>query len=196
KFRAYGFGWNVQDYRGRRLIHHSGSINYTRTQVGMMPEEGIGVVVIANLSSSTLQLALMYRVLDALLGLEPTDWSAAYLELAHRGDARAERAADRLAASRIPGTSPSVPLDRYEGTFANDIFGSVRVRREGDGLVLDYSPTYVGDLEHWHHDTFRAVWRRPGAGRSFVTFTLDERARITALDLEDFGSFARREEGG
>lgn len=192
RFKAYGFGWNVQDYQGRKLINHSGSINYTRTQVGMIPEDGIGVVVIANLSSSNLQLALMYRVLDALMGVEPTDWSAEYLELAHRGDQRAAQSADRLAASRIQGTTPSVPLERYEGTFTNDVYGDIRVRREGEGLVLDYAPMYVADLEHWHHDTFRAVWRRPGAGRSFITFSLDERARITALDLEDFGTFARR----
>jgi hypothetical protein len=127
--------------------------------------------------------------------VEPTDWSAEYLALASRGNGRAGRAADRLAASRLKDTTPSAPLDRYAGTFTSDVYGDVRVRREGPGLVLDYSPTYVADLEHWHHDTFRAVWRRPGAGRSFVTFTLDELARITALDLEDFGNFARRGEG-
>src|SRR5690606_6282189 len=27
--RAYALGWTVQDYHGRKLVHHSGSINYT-----------------------------------------------------------------------------------------------------------------------------------------------------------------------
>src|SRR5690606_20525584 len=67
--RAYALGWNVQDYHGRKLAHHSESINYTSAHVGFIPSEGIGVVVIANLSSSNLQQAFMYRVFDALLGL-------------------------------------------------------------------------------------------------------------------------------
>ena len=195
KFRAYGFGWNVQDYRGREFIHHSGSINYTRTQIGMIPSEGIGVVAIANLSDSNLQLALVYRVLDALLGVEATDWSAAYLELARRSNEREARTTREVEAARIPGTTPSLEPAAYAGTYANPIYGEARVSVEDGRLVLRYSPEYVADLEHWHHDTYRAVWRRAGFGRSFVTFSLDERGRITAMDLEDFGDFRRRPEG-
>lgn len=190
-FLAYGFGWNVQDYLGRELIHHSGNINDTRTQVGMIPSEGIGVVVIANLSNSNLQLALMYRVMDALMGVKPTEWSAEYLTLARRSDERAARSNQELEASRLQGTTPSVGLDGYVGTYSSPLWGDVTITREGEELVLSYSPDFVADLEHWHHDIFRAVWRRAGDGRSFVTFTLDDRGRITDVEMEDFGSFKR-----
>ncbi|MGH7448175.1 MAG: serine hydrolase domain-containing protein, partial [Longimicrobiales bacterium] len=80
--RAYALGWNVQDYHGRKLVHHSGSLNWTRTQIGMVPSEGIGVVVTANYGSSNLQQAVMYRVIDALMGLPARDWSAEYLAIA------------------------------------------------------------------------------------------------------------------
>src|SRR5690606_25525846 len=83
-FSAYGLGWRLHDYHGRKVVQHTGSVNYTRTQVGMIPSEGIGVVVIANLSSSTLQTALMYRVFDMFLGLPERDWSAEDLALAER----------------------------------------------------------------------------------------------------------------
>src|SRR5690606_14629073 len=86
-FSAYGLGWRLHDYHGRKIVQHTGSVNYTRTQVGMIPSEGIGVVVMANLSSSTLQTALMYRVFDLLLGLPETDWSGEYLALARRSRA-------------------------------------------------------------------------------------------------------------
>ncbi len=195
-FEAYGFGWDVQDYRGRTLVHHSGSINYTRTQVGFIPSEGIGVVAIANLSSSDLQLALMYRVLDALLGAPATDWSARYLELAKRNRARSAERAQLLEASRLEGTSPSVPLHEYAGTYESDLWGELEVTQEGDHLVIHYSPDFVADLEHWHHDIFRGTWRRAGDGRSFVTFALDERAHITAVDVEDLGTFRHTERSG
>jgi CubicO group peptidase (beta-lactamase class C family) len=193
-FRAYGLGWSLQDYKGRKLVHHSGTLNWTRTQVGMIPAEGLGVVVIANLGSSNLQHALMYRVLDALLGEPAHDWSAEYLALARRArDRGAERAAEADSA-RIAGTRPSLALERYVGTYTHDLYGEMRLALEDGALVLRYSPDYVADLEHWHHDTFRATWRRPGFGHAFVTFSLDPRARAASMRVEDFGTFTRAPE--
>ncbi|MBW3552734.1 MAG: serine hydrolase [Gemmatimonadetes bacterium] len=192
-FRAYGLGWRLYDYRGRKMVEHTGNVNYTRTQVGMIPSEGIGVVAFANLSSSGLQIALMHRVFDALLGLPERDWSAEYLALNRRSSARSEERREELEASRVKGTRPSLPLEDYAGTYTDSLYGELRIEREGRGLVLRYAePHYVADLEHWHHDTFRAVWRRPGFGRSFVTFTLDPRARAKAVDLQGFTMFTRR----
>ena len=194
KFRAYTFAWNVQDWHNRVLVHHSGSINYTRTHVGFIPSEGIGFAAIANLTSSSLQEALMYRVFDQLLGAPAVDWSAEMLAQSRRSNERSGRSAQELDSARIEGTTPSVALDGYAGTYVNDLYGDVQVIVEGGKLVLQYSPAYVGDLEHWHHDTFRTAWRPVGAGRSFVTFSLDERARITALELDGFGTFTRKVE--
>jgi CubicO group peptidase (beta-lactamase class C family) len=188
--QAYALGWRVQDYHGRKLVHHSGNINYTRTQVSMVPEEGLGVVAVANLSTSNLQLALTLRVLDAYLGQPARDWSAEYLELAERdqsGDSERE-----LDEARMADSPPSLPLEAYAGRYDNEIFGEIRIDEESVGLVLSYSPEYVADLEHWHDDVFRAMWRRPGAGDAFVTFTIDARARVPSLDLAGLGEFRRR----
>ena len=194
-FRAYALGWRLQDYKGRKLVNHSGSINYTRTQVSMIPSEDIGVVVMANLSSSNLQLAITFRVLDALMGLAARDWSAEYLEVARRGEDRSAETARQLEAARLPDTKPSLNLEDYGGTFSSPLFGEVRVTLEGDGLVLHYSEEYVADLQHWHQDVFRAVWRRPGAGRTFVTFSLDERGRIPSVEVDGFDVFRRTSPG-
>jgi CubicO group peptidase (beta-lactamase class C family) len=201
-FLAYALGWRVQDLNGRKVVHHSGSINYTRTQVTLVPEDGIGVVAMANLSSSNLQLALTHWVLDALQGREPADWSELYLELQERSEASSARSAAELEAARLAGVGPSLPLDRYAGVYQDALFGEIRLRQEeaGEGggdegmrLVMDYSPEYVADLEPWHQDIFRATWRRPGAGRTFVRFTLDTRGRVTEVVVDGFATFGRVE---
>lgn len=189
--RAYGLGWIVQDYHGRKLVHHSGSLNNTRTQVGMVPSERIGVVAIANLGSSNLQLAIMHRVLDALMGLPERDYSAEYLELAKRGEERSARTAREVEEARVPDTRPSLELAGYAGTYESELYGDVTIALEDGRLVLRYAPDYIADLEHWHHDTFRAAWRTRGFGRSFVTFGLDRRARAVRLELDGFGEFGR-----
>jgi len=200
-FQAYGLGWRLKDLHGRKLVHHSGSINYTRTQVTVIPDEGIGIVAMANLSTSNLQLALSHWILDRLQGREPADWSGQYLELAKRSRKASERAETELEEARLAGVGPSLPLDAYAGTYEDDLFGMLRVElsegvagsEEGDGvdaLVLLYSPEYVADLEHWHQDAFRVHWRRPGAGRTFVRFSVDTRGRVTSAELDGFTDFA------
>ena len=191
--RAYALGWTVQDYYGHELVQHSGSLNWTRTHVMMVPEADIGVVAIANLGSSNLQQGIAYRVIDALLGLPQRDWSGELLALAERGEERSERRAREIEESRIANTTPSLPLEKYAGTYRSELYGDVRMTLENGGLVLDYAPDYIADLEHWHHDTFRAVWRRPGYGRDFVTFSLNRAAEADELELEGFGEFERVE---
>src|SRR5690606_15191295 len=128
---------------------------------------------------------------DALLGVPETDWSAEYLALYERSRERGERRAAELEAERAEGTGPSLAASDYAGLYADSLYGEVRVEAGPYGLVLRYSPDYVADLEHWHHDTFRAVWRRDGFGRAFVTFTLDPRGRPRDLELQGFTTFRR-----
>jgi CubicO group peptidase (beta-lactamase class C family) len=187
-FRTYGLGWFLQDYHGHKMVHHSGSLNWTRTHVMMIPERRIGVVAIANYGSSNLQLALAYRIIDALLGLPRTDWSAEYLALSRRGQSTASAAPNQ---ARTPNTTPSLAPADYVGTFSNELYGDIRLALENGGLVLRYAPDYTADLEHWHHDTFRARFRRPGLGSALMTFTLNHQGRVASFELEGFGEFRR-----
>lgn len=190
-FHAYGLGWRMQDYHGRKVVHHSGSINFTRTHVAFVPDASIGVVAMANLSSSNLQQAIVYRVIDEALGLPARDWSAEYLELWRRSDEASARRAGEVSGARVMGTTPSLAVPDYAGRYTNVVYGDILIEEDGGRLVLRYAPDYTADLEHWHHDTFSANWRRAGFGRAFVTFALDSRARAASLNLDGFGTFER-----
>jgi hypothetical protein len=136
----------------------------------------------------------MYRILDELLGLPPRDWSAEYLALAERADARSAEQAGTVESARVRGTRPSLEPQRYAGTYTSDVYGEMRLAWEGGRLVLQYAPDYVADLEHWHYDTFRAAWRRTGFGRAFVTFALDSRGRVATMNVDGLGEFRRAAE--
>jgi hypothetical protein len=78
---AYGLGWVVQEYRGNRIVRHSGCGDGKRTQVAILPSEGFGVVVLTNRGACSwpYQVApavLVYRIIDAYLGTPQRDWSA------------------------------------------------------------------------------------------------------------------------
>ncbi len=190
-FRAYGLGWSLQDYRGHKMVHHGGALDGMRTHVAMIPEENLGVVVIANMAPTTLHVALVYRVLDAYLGAPPRDWSADLLAVFDRQQQQAEEREDSIAQARVADTRPSLPLERYAGTYSDDLYGEMQVAEEDGRLVFRFGPSWLGDLEHWHYDTFRVTWRDPSMGRSFVTFSLDAAGRVERMRVEGFSDLRR-----
>src|SRR4030095_12707336 len=47
-FLNYGLGWFLSDFRGRKLVEHGGAIDGMRSEVAMLPEEKLGVVILTN----------------------------------------------------------------------------------------------------------------------------------------------------
>lgn len=195
-FTSYGLGWFLQDYRGEFVAMHTGSIDGMVAIVGLLPAQQVGVVVLANRDHAELRHALMWRVFDAYLGAPARDWSkevqSMYAELAAQGRARRERED-----TRVEGTSPSLPLAKYAASYTDPLYGTAHVREENGKLTIDMGPSRIGELEHWHYDTFRARWRDPELGRSFVTFDLGPDGSVREMNLQGMGSFERvRKEQG
>ena len=113
----------------------------------------------------------------------------AYLE--GEAEARDRRAEEEEA--RIQGTSPSLDREDYVGVYSDDLYGSTHVRLEGDELVLEVGPEFVGDLEHWHFDTFRARWRDESLGRAWVQFRLDRRGKVAEVEVQGWKAFQKTE---
>jgi hypothetical protein len=44
---------------------------------------------------------------------------------------------------------------------------------------------FTGDLEHWHYDTFRVIWREKMLGKAFINFTLDPQGKVESLRIPD-----------
>jgi CubicO group peptidase (beta-lactamase class C family) len=189
-FLAYGMGWFLHDYRGRKIVEHGGNIDGMHALVGMIPEEEVGVAILTNLQPNALTYALMYRVFDAYLGGPPTDWSARMKDEQDRlleGGA-AQRATPE--ATRVLGTEPSLSLDAYAGTYRHEMYGDVEVAVEGGRLGVRRGGR-TGQAEHWHFDTFRVRWGDESEGSTFITFRLDTRARVSGAEMTGLGELDR-----
>lgn len=186
-FTAYGLGWFMQDYRGRKLAMHTGSIDGMTALVAMVPEEQLGLVVFINLDHAELRHALMYRIIDAYLGGPARDWSAELRPLYQGMADRAEAARRERESRRVPRTRPSLPLGAYAGTYADpdSLAGRVTVRLENGRLVASAAGgTMTGEMEHWHYDVFRARWAEASIGTSFLTFTIDPEGRAAWVRVD------------
>lgn len=189
---TYGLGWFQADYAGEKVDFHTGSIDGMVAIHGLIRDRGLGVYVLSNLDHAEVRHALMYRVFDAYLGRPTRDWSTdmqtLYRDLAKEGEA----AQKKVEAERVMGTSPSLALDRYAGTYSDPVLGVLTITRRGDGLQAQYGDGFVGPLAHWHYDTFKATWDARWRGTSLVTFRIDAHGKVAAVTT-DQGTFTRTE---
>jgi CubicO group peptidase (beta-lactamase class C family) len=193
-FRSYGLGWMLQDYKGRKIVQHGGAIDGMIAMVGMIPEEKLGVVILSNLQGQLLPTALMFRVFDTYLGAPPKDWAGDMLKALKGLEDQGKAAQKKAEESRVKGTQPSLALEKYAATYKDEAFGDAKVTLENGKLVMR-TPAFVADLEHWHYDTFRAIFRDNGlTGKALATFTLNSQAKTDALNIPDMGLTLKRSE--
>jgi CubicO group peptidase (beta-lactamase class C family) len=189
---AYGLGWRLNDYRGHRMSTHTGNVYGFMATVGLLPDDGIGVVVLANAERTGLAPALVLTAFDQFLGGPDRNWSgrvlAKYAEEARKAD-EAER---RFLDDRRSGTSPPHPLGEYVGTYSNPAYGEARIDGTPDGLILQFPRAQKADLVHWHYEVFRMSLRGPMAYPRFATFRTGSNGEVVGLSIEGVGDFSRR----
>ena len=64
----YGLGWMLGEWNGQRVVEHGGNIDGFSATVAMLPDAGIGFVLLTNASSTALQQSSLRTVWEALLG--------------------------------------------------------------------------------------------------------------------------------
>jgi CubicO group peptidase (beta-lactamase class C family) len=193
-FADYALGFALRDYRGRKLVGHTGGVGGFVSRVMLVPEENLGVVVLTNAEQDGAFDAILYHLLDYYFHLPSTDWIAAFRAQEIGEEKEAEETMKKAEGARAADSKPSLPLEKYVGVYNDAWYGPITIRMETGGLVItfDHTPTMIGDLQHWQHDTFKAHWRVRTIEDAFITFSLNpdgtiDSARMAAVSpLADF----------
>lgn len=176
QFNGYALGLGVRDYRGRKILTHTGGLPGYVSQVTMVPSLRLGVVVLTNQESGSAFQSITYHVLDHYLGVPPTDYVSIYSRLDARRAARYDSLTSAASTARDSTSGPSLPLERYAGRYTDPWYGEIDIAPEQGGLVIRFThtPSLVGDLVHWQYDTFVARWRdRELRADAYITFALN-----------------------
>jgi hypothetical protein len=132
------------------------------------------------------------------------DYVTIYRAVAQRERASVAAAEKAAVTARDSASRPSLPLSRYVGTYTDQWYGDVTITQEpprdatgssAPRLTIRFTktPSLVGDLVHWQHDTFLARWDdRTLRADAFLTFALtpdgkiDQAKMLPASPLVDF----------
>jgi len=194
-FAGYGLGWNLSDYRGEKIVSHTGGLFGMVSRVTMIPTRKVGVIVLTNQENGAAFNAITYTVLDHYLAAPATDWVAAQKQALDQRTAEARKKVAAEAAKRNAASKPSLPQASYAGRYRDAWYGDVIVEEANGKLAIRFthSPSLNGVLEHFQYDTFIARWGdRTMNADAYVTFVLSaegavDRVRMKAVSpLTDF----------
>jgi len=186
-FQGYALGLIARDYRGRKLLIHSGGLPGYLSRVVMVPDERLGIAVLTNQESGAAFESIAFRIADHYLGAPATDWIDAFQRVTMRSTSATSDSDRKAAAERNTASKPSLPLVKYVGTYSDAWYGDIAVVQEGEKLVMRFShtPDLVGDMEHWQYDTFAVRWRnRELRADAFVTFSLTPEGTIESAKMK------------
>ena len=185
-FSTYALGWDVEEYRGAKVIWHGGAVFGFLTAVVLLPDKNVGFSIQINSEDGEIVRGLMYELLDHYLGLPRTDWVASYRAEKQRKVSEALATLKARSAAKSAGAGPSMPLERYTGTYKDAWYGNIEVTLVDGNLRIDFksTPRMGGVLEHWQYDTFVTRFDDKTIEPAYVTFGLDADGKIDRVTMK------------
>ena len=185
-FFSYGLGFQLRDYKGRKLAMHGGALQGFYSRVVMVPEAKLGIAILTNAESSGAMTSLQYRLLDHYLDAAPSDWIKLIADVEEEATAKDLAAQKKAGASRAAKSAPSLPLAAYDGDYQDPWYGVVSIKQVGNKHVMSFTrtPDLTGELEHFQHDSFIVRWKeRNFNADAYVTFSLNPDGSIDRMKM-------------
>ncbi len=151
---AYGMGRWTASYRGHLIAYHGGDLPGFHSQVSMLPNEGIGVIVfVIGDHAAPLYNIVSYNIYERLLGLSLTAWSERQNTIRLKGREAGKLARTKAGAGRIAETKPSHKIEDYVGEFQHPAYGVLTISKQSESLLFDFHKIRL-PLSHFHYDRF------------------------------------------
>ncbi|MFO0923374.1 MAG: serine hydrolase [Pirellulales bacterium] len=186
-FRAYGLGWALADYQGRKLVSHGGGYDGMYSHVLLVPEESLGIVVLTN-SMTSIPETIASTILDRALRVPDRNLNQENRTNFINSRKEFRSRIDKQITPVAKDTRPSHPLEAYTGEFRCPLYGDASVELENGKLVFKLKPNsqLVADLEHLHYDTWVLRWRNKFAWFEEGTahFVCDAKGVFTDIQLD------------
>ncbi len=178
-FEAYGLGWFMKDVKGYKEIWHTGGLSGMVTQITMIPELKLGIIVLTNQESGSAFHAVTDQILDAYLNIKGIHRVDEYKKRLDNRQQRADKITksvwekvkqQQLSGARKPDLKP------FTGTYRDTWFGNVDISLKNDTLwfASERSLRMTGHMEWYKGNTFIVKWTdRRLLADAFVLFNTD-----------------------
>jgi len=170
-YRSYALGWRVSNYHSEHRVSHTGTLGGFMSQIIMLPERNLGIVILTNQQSSSARNSLARGLMNIELNQFSDrsqkltkNWVNYYVE-ANKG--RKEKNSNKNAQSNILERIIPSNQNNLLGDYNDPWFGEISLKDDGQKTVFSskMSPRMTGDVFYhnknkwwvkWHDRSFEA----------------------------------------
>jgi hypothetical protein len=189
-FRSYGLGWGLSDVRGYKQVMHTGGLAGMVTQVTLIPELKLGIMVFTNQQSGAAFRSVTNTILDSYFGIKGIDRIRQYSLAEQKAISNAEKITADIwkeinAQNSESSTNPDYGI--YTGKFSDVWFGEVTISERNGKLFFasKRSPALAGEMFPYKGNTFLVKWDdRSLDADAFVMFNLDKTGKAKEMTME------------
>ncbi len=185
-FAGYGFGFFISDVKGYKQISHTGGLEGMVTQITMIPELQLGIIILTNQQEGGAFSSITNQIKDAYFGIKGTDRVTEYSARRKQSVDEEKKLMDSIW-HEINETGKKITnkdYSLYTGTFTDKWFGDVFISIKNGMLWFDSkrSPKLTGEMFAYKGNTFVVKWRdRSMDADAFVSFSLDENGKASSI---------------
>jgi len=188
-FAAYGLGFGLSDVNGYKQVSHTGGIDGMVTQVTMIPELNLGIVVLTNQMEGLAFVSITNQIKDGYLGKTGTDWVADLSAQRKKQLDQAKTITDGIWAE-IDKVQKSggrtVDINQFTGKYSDVWLGDANISIKNGKLWFDAkrSPKLTGEMFPYKGNTFVVKWADLSMpADAFVNFSLDEEGKASGITM-------------
>ena len=187
-FASYGLGWFLSDVHGYKQVTHTGGLAGIVTQVTLIPEIKLGIIVFTNQQSGAAFSAITNTIKDSYFGIKGRNWVKLYREQEAASRAKEKQILDSTWKIIEDQQKNNVVIDLslFTGTFHDQWFGDVVISSENGRLWFRSQKSFLlnGEMLPYKGNTFIVKWTdRSMDADAYVIFDLDKEGKASSMKM-------------
>ncbi len=177
-FKSYGLGWQLSEVKGNFQVSHTGGLDGIVTQVTLLPELNLGIIVFTNQQNGAAFNAITNTIKDSYLNLKSDDYVTLYSSQRKEKENSADKITDEVWSTVTKNKMLKIFIDvkKYVGTYKDNWLGEI-VLSERKGKMYFHSTRSTqlsGEIFFYKDQTFAVKWNnRSLLADAFLTFSED-----------------------
>lgn len=187
-FASYGLGWFLSDVHGYKQCTHTGGLAGIVTQVTLIPELKLGIIVFTNQQSGAAFASVTNIIKDSYFGMKPRDWIKIYKERSDEGVSKEKEILSKVwqQVEQQKNNKCATPSS-FLGTYHDKWFGDVVISVKDGKMWFTSKRSFMlnGEMFPYKGNTFVVKWGdRSMDADAFVTFSLDTDGNASGIKMK------------
>ncbi|ESU25823.1 Beta-lactamase peptidase family S12 [Flavobacterium limnosediminis JC2902] len=187
-FSAYGLGWFLSDVKGYKQVTHTGGLEGMVTQVTLIPELNLGIVVLTNQQSGAAFSAITNTIKNTYLEIPYKDYVEMYSKRNQEMTGNADKSTEEVWATVVKNkNAQKANLDKIVGTYADNWLGEISISEKKGKYYFasKRSPKLSGEVFFYKDNTFTVKWfNRNMEADAFVYATYDTTGKAVNIKMK------------